>query len=104
MLKEMKSSGALGFFAGTTALAWVMIWFLMPETKQRSLEQLSVKFDVNLKEFALKRLRRLTSQQDGDEDDYGTEEEDDNDEDAEHEMNDHDEQVGQTNETMEIEH
>jgi len=61
MIKQMGPGGALGFFAGTSALAWVMIWFLMPETKQRSLEQLSTKFDVSLEKFALKRLRRVTT-------------------------------------------
>ncbi|KAF2423674.1 general substrate transporter [Tothia fuscella] len=60
MILKMRPGGALGFFAGTSLLAWVMIWFLMPETKQRSLEQLSTKFDVPLKEFASKRLQRIT--------------------------------------------
>jgi len=59
MIKQMGPSGAIGFFAATSALAWVMIWFLVPETKQRSLEQLTTKFDSSFEDFALRRLRRV---------------------------------------------
>ena len=59
---KKQPAGALGFFAVLTVIAWILIWFLVPETKMKSLEQLSTKFDEPLFEFAMKRLKRIVPQ------------------------------------------
>ncbi|TEB24574.1 hypothetical protein FA13DRAFT_1305986 [Coprinellus micaceus] len=46
MLSSMGSVGAFGFYAGMNVLALIMIFFLMPETKQRTLEELDYVFAV----------------------------------------------------------
>jgi hypothetical protein len=40
MSTAMTSVGAFGFYAGLNITAYVMIFFLCPETKQRTLEEL----------------------------------------------------------------
>jgi hypothetical protein len=40
MLRALTPQGAFGFYAGLNALAFVMIFFLVPETKQLTLEEL----------------------------------------------------------------
>ncbi|KAF5351752.1 hypothetical protein D9756_007418 [Leucocoprinus leucothites] len=46
MQTAMTSVGAFGFYAGLNVLAFVMIFLLMPETKQRTLEELDYVFAV----------------------------------------------------------
>ena len=46
MLNAFTSVGTFGFYAGMNALAFVMIWLWMPETKQRTLEELDYIFAV----------------------------------------------------------
>lgn len=45
-LRAFGSTGAFAFYAGMNALAFVMIFLWMPETKQRSLEELDYVFGV----------------------------------------------------------
>ncbi|CAL5870583.1 uncharacterized protein PFLUO_LOCUS4822 [Penicillium psychrofluorescens] len=47
MLKEMTPSGCFGFYAGMNLLCLVMIFLWLPETKQRSLEQLDYIFSTS---------------------------------------------------------
>lgn len=42
MVGAMTQAGAFGFYAGLNLIAFVMIFFLVPETKQRTLEELDV--------------------------------------------------------------
>jgi len=46
LLGAFGSPGAFGFYAGLNVVAFVMIFFLMPETKQRTLEELDYVFAV----------------------------------------------------------
>ncbi|KIW44562.1 uncharacterized protein PV06_03022 [Exophiala oligosperma] len=46
MLQAMTPQGAFGFYAGLNAIAFVMIFLWLPETKQRSLEELDYVFAV----------------------------------------------------------
>ncbi|KAE8146560.1 galactose-proton symport [Aspergillus avenaceus] len=46
MLSVMTVAGAFGFYAGLNVTAFVMIFFLLPETKQRTLEELDYVFAV----------------------------------------------------------
>jgi len=46
MLQVLGSTGSFGFYAGLNVIAFVMIFFLMPETKQRTLEELDYVFAV----------------------------------------------------------
>ncbi|KAE8348847.1 hypothetical protein BDV28DRAFT_152436 [Aspergillus coremiiformis] len=46
MLEVMTPTGAFGFYAALNATAFVMIFFLVPETKQRTLEELDYVFAV----------------------------------------------------------
>ncbi|RDB22336.1 putative polyol transporter 6 [Hypsizygus marmoreus] len=46
LLSAFGSVGAFGFYAGLNVVALVMIFFLMPETKQRTLEELDYVFAV----------------------------------------------------------
>ncbi|KAF2152420.1 hypothetical protein K461DRAFT_256293 [Myriangium duriaei CBS 260.36] len=46
LLKALGPTGAFGFYAGLNVTAFVMIFFLMPETKQRTLEELDYVFAV----------------------------------------------------------
>lgn len=46
MLQAMRPQGAFGFYAALNAIAFVMIWLWLPETKQRSLEELDYVFAV----------------------------------------------------------
>ncbi|KAF9024797.1 hypothetical protein BDP27DRAFT_1248583 [Rhodocollybia butyracea] len=46
MLGVMTPQGAFGFYAGLNVLAFVMIFFLVPETKQGTLEELDYVFAV----------------------------------------------------------
>ncbi|KAF8160959.1 hypothetical protein B0H34DRAFT_781615 [Crassisporium funariophilum] len=46
LLAALSPTGAFGFYAGLNMVAFVMIFFLMPETKQRTLEELDFVFAV----------------------------------------------------------
>lgn len=46
LLGALGPTGAFGFYAGLNMVAFVMIFFLMPETKQRTLEELDYVFAV----------------------------------------------------------
>ncbi|KAF1847929.1 D-xylose-proton symporter [Cucurbitaria berberidis CBS 394.84] len=46
MLKAMKPQGVFGFYAGLNILALIMIFLWLPETKQRTLEELDYIFAV----------------------------------------------------------
>src|SRR5262249_26252055 len=46
-----KPQGAFGFYAGLNVLAFIMIFFFVPETKQRTLEELDYIFAVPLRKF-----------------------------------------------------
>lgn len=46
MVAAMTPTGAFGFYAGLNVTAFVMIFFLVPETKQRTLEELDYVFAV----------------------------------------------------------
>jgi len=46
MVGTWGSTGALGFYAGLNVLSFFLIFFLMPETKQRTLEELDYVFAV----------------------------------------------------------
>jgi len=46
MVGVFGNTGAFGFYAGLNVLSFVLIFFLMPETKQRTLEELDYVFAV----------------------------------------------------------
>jgi len=46
MLRAMTPQGAFGFYAALNVIAFVMIFFWVPETKQRTLEELDYIFAV----------------------------------------------------------
>ncbi|WVF71916.1 hypothetical protein IAT40_006726 [Kwoniella sp. CBS 6097] len=52
MLAAMKPWGAFYFYAGTNLLAWVLCFFLVPETARRTLEELDYVFAVPVPVFA----------------------------------------------------
>lgn len=49
MLQAMTTTGTFGFYAGMNLLALAMVFMWMPETKQRSLEQLDEIFSVPMR-------------------------------------------------------
>lgn len=51
ILSEFTPTGAFGFYAGLNVVALVMIFFFVPETKQRTLEELDYVFAVPLRKF-----------------------------------------------------
>jgi hypothetical protein len=46
LLAKITPTGAFAFYAGLNMLAFVLIFFLVPETKQRTLEELDFIFGV----------------------------------------------------------
>ncbi|KAI0134427.1 hypothetical protein BJ170DRAFT_679315 [Xylariales sp. AK1849] len=52
LLDRAGTAGAFGCYAGFNAVAFVMIFFLVPETKQRTLEELDYVFAVPIRKFA----------------------------------------------------
>ncbi|KAI1258427.1 sugar transporter-domain-containing protein [Xylariaceae sp. FL1019] len=52
ILNQLDVIGAFGLYAGFNVLAFVMIFFLLPETKQRTLEELDYVFAVPNRTFA----------------------------------------------------
>ncbi|KAL1882326.1 hypothetical protein VTK73DRAFT_1885 [Phialemonium thermophilum] len=49
MLQTMTTQGTFGFYAGLNLLALIMVFLWMPETKQRTLEQLDEIFSVPMR-------------------------------------------------------
>jgi len=49
MLRSFKPTGVFGFYAGMNALAFIMIFLWLPETKQRTLEELDYVFAVPMR-------------------------------------------------------
>ncbi|ETS82106.1 hypothetical protein PFICI_07108 [Pestalotiopsis fici W106-1] len=52
LLERAGTAGAFGCYAAFNAVAFVMIFFLVPETKQRTLEELDYIFAVPMRKFA----------------------------------------------------
>ncbi|KAF2251220.1 hypothetical protein BU26DRAFT_517930 [Trematosphaeria pertusa] len=52
MLRGITPTGAFGFYAGLNMLAFVVIFFALPETKQRTLEELDYIFGVPTRRHA----------------------------------------------------
>lgn len=51
LLATFTPTGAFGFYAGLNVLAFIMIFLFVPETKQRTLEELDYVFAVPLRKF-----------------------------------------------------
>lgn len=51
MLEVMGVTGAFGFYAGLNVIAFVMIFLFLPETKQRTLEELDYIFSIPTRRF-----------------------------------------------------
>ena len=52
MLAAFTPTGVFGFYAGLNVVAFFMILFFMPETKQRTLEELDYTFGVTTRRHA----------------------------------------------------
>lgn len=59
MLRAFKPQGAFGFYAGLNLLALIMIFLFLPETKQRSLEELDYVFAVPTRTHAKYQLTKV---------------------------------------------
>lgn len=59
MLKAMKAQGAFGFYAFWNLAGWFMVYFLLPETKQYTLEELDEIFDVPLRKRVAHEFKEL---------------------------------------------
>ncbi|APA16016.1 hypothetical protein sscle_16g107860 [Sclerotinia sclerotiorum 1980 UF-70] len=57
MLSAMKPQGVFGFYAGLNLLAFALIFFFLPETKQRTLEELDYVFAVPTRTHAKFQIR-----------------------------------------------
>lgn len=57
LLHSITPTGAFGFYAGLNVLAFVLIFFLVPETKQRTLEELDFIFGVPTRRHVAYQLR-----------------------------------------------
>jgi len=58
MLLAFTPQGAFGFYAGLNVVAFVLIFFFLPETKQRTLEELDYVFAVPTRTHARFRLNQ----------------------------------------------
>ena len=52
IIRAFTVTGAFGFYAGLNVIAFIMIFFTVPETKQRTLEELDYVFGVPSRTFA----------------------------------------------------
>lgn len=52
ILDRLGTAGAFGLYAGFNLVAFIMIFFMVPETKQRTLEELDYVFAVPMGKFA----------------------------------------------------
>ncbi|KAL2800999.1 hypothetical protein BJX66DRAFT_106323 [Aspergillus keveii] len=59
MLHAMTPTGAFGFYAGLNVIALIMIFFWVPETKQRTLEELDYIFAVPTRTHMRYQLRQV---------------------------------------------
>ncbi|KAF8250998.1 hypothetical protein K440DRAFT_596824 [Wilcoxina mikolae CBS 423.85] len=59
LLAAFTPTGAFGFYAGLNIAAFVMIFFFVPETKQRTLEELDYVFAVPLRKFMSYQLTKF---------------------------------------------
>jgi MFS family permease len=59
MLRAFTPQGAFGFYAGLNLIAFAMIFFFMPETMQRSLEELDYVFGVPTRTHAKYQLTKV---------------------------------------------
>ncbi|CAI7604254.1 unnamed protein product [Penicillium glandicola] len=59
MLRALTPQGALGFYAGLNLVAFALIFFFMPETMQRSLEELDYVFGVPTRTHAKYQLTQV---------------------------------------------
>lgn len=59
MLKAMKAQGAFGFYAFWNLAGFFMVYFLLPETKQYTLEELDEIFDVPLRKRVAYEFKEL---------------------------------------------
>lgn len=59
--RKLKPAGTLGLFAGLNIVAFVLIFFLVQETKALSLEDLDHLFNIPMRDFAKERLEKLVS-------------------------------------------
>ncbi|KIN03084.1 hypothetical protein OIDMADRAFT_160645 [Oidiodendron maius Zn] len=57
LLKGLTPTGAFGFYAGLNMVAFVVIFFCLPETKQRTLEELDYIFGVPTRRHAAYQVR-----------------------------------------------
>ncbi|KAF6822488.1 sugar transporter [Colletotrichum plurivorum] len=57
LLHQIGPTGAFGFYAGLNVLAFVVIFFIVPETKQRTLEELDYIFGVPTRRHAAYQAR-----------------------------------------------
>lgn len=60
LLAAFTPTGAFGFYAGLNVIALIMIFFFVPETKQRTLEELDYVFAVPGKRFIAYQLHTWT--------------------------------------------
>ncbi|KAI0884081.1 uncharacterized protein GGS22DRAFT_18981 [Annulohypoxylon maeteangense] len=58
ILERLNTVGAFGLYAGFNLVAFIMIFFLVPETKQRTLEELDYVFAVPNRKFASYQLTK----------------------------------------------
>ncbi|KAI8959260.1 hypothetical protein F5Y11DRAFT_11486 [Daldinia sp. FL1419] len=58
ILDRLQTVGAFGLYAGFNFVAFIMIFFLVPETKQRTLEELDYVFAVPNRKFAKYQLTK----------------------------------------------
>lgn len=59
MLRAFTAQGAFGFYAGLNIIAFVLIFLFLPETKQRSLEELDYVFGVPTRTHARYQLTQV---------------------------------------------
>ncbi|KAF3396189.1 putative polyol transporter 6, partial [Penicillium rolfsii] len=59
MLRAFTAQGAFGFYAGLNIIAFVLIFLFLPETKQRSLEELDYVFGVPTRTHAKYQLTQV---------------------------------------------
>ncbi|OJJ48879.1 hypothetical protein ASPZODRAFT_149862 [Penicilliopsis zonata CBS 506.65] len=59
ILSSFKAQGAFGFYAGLNLVAFALIFFFLPETKQRSLEELDYVFGVPTRTHAKYQLTKV---------------------------------------------
>jgi hypothetical protein len=59
MLRAMTPTGVFGFYAGLNLVAWFLIFLFLPETKQKTLEELDYVFAVPNRKMASHALGRV---------------------------------------------